>query len=236
MLKKKKMNIIYENKELLVVNKPAGLLTIATEKEKINTLYHQAREYLKKQNPRNKIFIVHRLDKDTSGLVIFAKNERMKKYLQNNWDNLVILREYIAIVEGNMEKQKGVLKSYLKENKQYKVYSTNNKEGNLAITSYEVLNKNKSFSLLKVIIQTGRKNQIRVQLSEINHPIVGDKKYGSLKNPLGRMCLHASKLILKINQQEYKWLAKIPQEFKIMFNDTIFKYESEENEWNAYKK
>lgn len=215
MAKKKKMDILYEDKELLVINKPVGLLTIATEKENIHTLYHEAREYVKKQNPKNKIFIVHRLDKDTSGIVIFAKQEKLKKYLQNNWNDITI-REYVAIVEGKIKKEKDTLKSYLLENKTHQVYSTK-VGGNLAITNYEVLASTKAYSLLKINIETGRKNQIRVQLSELGYPIVGDKKYGSKKNPLGRMGLHANYLAIKIKDKDYIFKSDIPENFKKMF-------------------
>lgn len=223
MAKNKKMDILYEDKEMLVINKPAGLLTIATEKESIHTLYHQAREYVKKQNPKNKIFIVHRLDKDTSGIVLFAKNEKLKKELQNNWNGIAFKREYIAIVEGKMEKKKDTLKSYLVESKTHQVYSSN--KGNLAITHYEVLASSNAYSLLKVTIDTGRKNQIRAQLSELGHSIVGDKKYGCTKNPMGRMGLHASSLGLKFKNKEYIWKAKIPIEFKRMYEKELIEYE-----------
>lgn len=223
MAKNKKMDIIYEDKELLVINKPAGLLTIATEKEKFHTLYHEAREYVKKQNPKNKIFIVHRLDKDTSGIVLFAKNEKLKKELQNQWNVLAFKREYIAIVEGKIKKDRDTLKSYLIENKMHQVYSSS--RGDLAITHYEVLAKTKAYSLLKITIDTGRKNQIRVQLSELGHPIIGDKKYGCTKNPMGRMGLHASILGLKIKNKECIWKSKIPKEFKKMFEKEVNAYE-----------
>lgn len=219
MARKKKMDILYEDKELLVINKPSGMLTIATDKEKIRTLYHEAREYVKKQNPKNKIFILHRLDKDTSGIVLFAKNEKLKKELQNNWNEIAYIREYLAIVEGKVEKKKDTIKSYLVEDKTHRVYSS--EKGNLAITHYETLAQNKTYSLLKINIDTGRKNQIRVQLSEIGHPIVGDKKYGSTKNPIGRMGLHASVLELNLKNKNYKWVANIPKEFKTMFENEI---------------
>lgn len=232
MANKKKMDILYEDKELLVVNKPTGLLTIATEKEKFHTLYHEAREYVKKQNPKNKIFIVHRLDKDTSGIVVFAKQEKLKKELQENWNETAYLREYLAIVEGRIEKKKDILKSYLKEDKNHQVHSTKS-GGNLAITHYETLASTKAYSLLKIKIETGRKNQIRVQLSELGHPIVGDKKYGSKKNPMGRMGLHASKLEIQIGKKNFLWSARIPVEFKRMFEIEISKYEKGLEEKNG---
>ncbi len=210
----KKLDIIYEDKELLVVNKEAHKLTIATEKHENNTLYSEASAYVKKQYPKNKVFIVHRLDKDTSGIVIFAKNQDKKNELQNNWDQ--VNREYIAIVEGKLEKKNDVLKDYLVEAKNLNVYITKDKnKGKLAITEYEVLEENNKYSLLKIRIKTGRRNQIRVQLANIGHPIVGDKKYGSKDNCLKRLALHAN----LIEYKDYCFETKYPKEFKRLFKD-----------------
>ncbi len=198
----KKLDIIYEDKDFLVVNKPAGLLTISDGKSN-NTLYSMARSYVKGQNPHNKIFIVHRLDKDTSGVILFSKNEKIKYLLQNNWADLVKERSYDAIVQGKMPKKKDTLINYLQESKTHQVYVTNNKRlGKKAITSYEVIKENKNKSLLKIKIETGRKNQIRCQLSFINHPIIGDKLYYKKDK---RLMLHASRLVLihPLTKKEY---------------------------------
>lgn len=216
----KKLDIIYEDKEILVLNKPTNKLTIATTKEQNRTLYHEAREYIKKQNPRNKIFIVHRLDKDTSGVILFTKNEKLKKLFQDNWDFLCVNREYMAIVEGKPKKQKDTIKSYLTESKTLQVYSTNDsKKGKLAITDYEIMAFNKSYSLLKINIKTGRKNQIRVHLSDMGCPIVGDKKYKSKTNPINRLGLHANILEIKhpITKKIMKFEAKLPKVMSLMF-------------------
>lgn len=218
--KKKKLDIIYEDKEIIVINKPSKQLCIATDKDKQHTLYNEVSSYVKKQNPKNKIFIVHRLDKDTSGIVLFAKNEVLKRKLQDNWETLAKNREYIAIVDGKMEHKKDTLKDYLKESKTLQVYVTQNtKNGKLAITNYEVLKNNKVYSMLKININTGRKNQIRVQLSNINHPIVGDKKYKSRNNPLGRLALHASKLevVHPVTKKLMVFESKVPVIFDKMF-------------------
>ena len=210
----KKLDIIYEDKELLVVNKEAHKLTIATEKHESNTLYSEASAYVKKQYPKNKIFIVHRLDKDTSGIVIFTKNQDKKYELQNNWEQ--VKREYIAIVEGKLEKKKDILKDYLIEAKNLNVYITKDQnKGKLAITEYEVLEENNKYSLLKIRIRTGRRNQIRVQLANIGHPIIGDKKYGSKDNCLKRLALHAN----IIEYKDYYFETKYPKEFKRLFKD-----------------
>ncbi|MCX4248780.1 MAG: RNA pseudouridine synthase [Bacilli bacterium] len=217
---KDKLDIIYEDRTMIAVNKPAHLLTIATQDEKFNTLYHKVYEYEKKKNKNNKIFIVHRLDKDTSGIVLFAKSQKLKESLQANWNTLAKKREYIAIVEGKLENDKGRIKEYLTETKSLLTIKTSEAKGKLAITDYEVLRKEKNFSVLKINIKTGRKNQIRVAMQGINHPIIGDKKYGSKKNPLRRICLHASRLVITnpLTNQDMEFNAKYPQEFKI-FNE-----------------
>ena len=190
-MKKEKLEILYEDKYLIAVNKKAGLLTISTDKERENTLYHQVCVYLKSKN--QKVFIVHRLDKDTSGIVLFAKSEKVKKILQENWKD--VKRGYIAKVCGNVKNQKGVIKSYLKESNSLLVYSTNDKKlGKYAETHYEVIESNKDYSLLYIDIKTGRKNQIRVHLNDIGHPIVGDKKYGDKHQKEKRLYLHATYL------------------------------------------
>lgn len=214
----KKMNIIYEDKEILVVEKEPHQLTIATEKRESKTLYNEASTYVKKQYPKNKIFIVHRLDKDTSGLVIFAKSQNKKLSLQNNWSN--VKREYLCIVEGKMPKPKDRLKSYLAESKTLEVYSTRDKtKGKLAITEYEVLQSNNKYSLLKINIKTGRRNQIRVQLSDIGNPIVGDKKYGSTTNPIKRLALHANIIEYTENSKIYHFETKYPKDFTKIFKN-----------------
>ena len=193
-MRKEKLKIIYEDKTLIVVYKKQGMLTVSTNKEKEKTLFHQVLIYEKQKNKNNKVFIVHRLDKDTSGLVIFAKTEKAKKYLQDNWH--IFKKDYLAVIHDHLIKKKDTLKSYLKETKTLFVYSTkDSKNGKLAITNYEVISENKDYSLLNINIETGRKNQIRVQLNDLNHPIVGDNKYSNIKsNPLHRLCLEAYNL------------------------------------------
>lgn len=186
-MKKEKLNIIYEDKHLIVVNKKSNLLTIADHNQQVN-LYSQVYDYLKQKHKSNKVFIVHRLDKDTSGLIVFAKSEEVKKQLQDNWEQTK--RYYYAIVHGKVDKIKDTLNSYLAETKTFLVYETSKNKGKLAITNYELLKYNNKYSLLKIDIKTGRKNQIRVQLNNINHPILGDKKYG-IKDNFKRLYLHA---------------------------------------------
>ena len=213
-MKKNKLDIVYEDKSLIVINKPSHLLTISTDNEKEKTLFHQVLLYEKKKNKNNKVFIVHRLDKDTSGLVLFAKDEKIKFKLQNNWDKDT-KRGYVAVVNGHT-KEKDVLKSYLAETKTLMVYSTDEKNGKLAITEYQKLKENKRMTLLKIKIKTGRKNQIRVQLNDNGNPIIGDKKYSESKfDPLRRLCLHANylEIIHPVTNKKIVFEIDIPKEF-----------------------
>ena len=215
----KKMDIVYEDKYLLIINKPAKLLTVATDKEKEKTLYHEASIYVKKKHKSNKIFIVNRLDKDTSGIVVFAKDEKTKKILQNNWDKCAIKREYIALVKGKINPKNNILKNKLVETKTNLVYiDEKSKDGKLAITKYDFIKEVNGNSLIKIEIQTGRKNQIRVQLNNINYPIVGDMKYGKNKSFYNRLMLHANKLILinPVTNEKLELEARLPKEFKNM--------------------
>ena len=186
------IDIIYEDDKYLVVNKPSGMLTVSTDKEKNRTLYHLVREYIHSKKNHEKIFIVHRLDRETSGLVLFCKDEKLRDNIQENWEKVAVKREYVAVVVGILDKKKDKLVNYLKENKVNMVYVSN--DGKKAITNYEVIKENRN-SLLKILIETGRKNQIRVQLNEIGHPIIGDKKYGNIKGK--RLLLCANKLDIK---------------------------------------
>ena len=209
-------DIIFEDEHLIVVNKPSGLLTIATNKEKEKTLYHIVREYLVSKDKKARIFIVHRLDKDTSGIVILAKDEKTKNKLQEHWNDYVSLREYVAVVHGTMKKKQDKIVQKLKETKTNLVYETKDEDGKIAITNYKVISENENYSMLSIQIETGRKNQIRVALNSLNHPIVGDKKYSNLKEKETRLYLHANRL--KIYYPEIKkeilFETQIPNEFK----------------------
>ena len=184
-------DIIYEDNEILVVDKKAGILTVGSSNLDTNTLYRQVREYA--TNNRFQVFIVNRIDKETSGIVMFAKSERIKMLYQNNWNELVTKRCYIALVEGTI-KTDGRIDNLLYEENNTFVHSS--RIGKRAITNYHVIKYNDKYTLLDIDIETGRKNQIRVHMSELGHPIVGDKKYGSTKDPINRMCLHAYRLEL----------------------------------------
>lgn len=189
-MKKERLNIIFEDKTLLVVFKKSGVLTVNDGKHFDKTLYHQVLEYLQKKN--QKVFVVHRLDRETSGIVVFAKSEKAKKFLQDNWSDTK--RFYKALVHGNVKNEKGRIEMYLKEDKFYNVYETKKSDGFKAITLYKVLNYKQDKTLLDIEILTGKKHQIRVGLKSIGHPIVGDKKYG-IKDNYRSMCLNAYRIV-----------------------------------------
>lgn len=190
-----RLKIVYEDDDIIVVNKGYGLLSMGTDKIKEGTAYSILREYLKRKDPRNKLFIIHRLDRDTSGLMMFAKNIKAKETMQHNWNNMVLSRKYIAVVEGEVEKDEGEIRSYLAETSQYEVYSTQNpEEGELAVTRYKVLKRGLGHTMLEVELDTGRKNQIRVHMKELGHPISCDRKYGAKASMIHRLALHAQTL------------------------------------------
>lgn len=215
---KNKLKIIYEDKYIIIVNKPSKLLTIGNDKEKENTLYHKVSIYLKRKNKNNKVFIVHRLDYDTEGLIIFAKDSKTKTILQNNWDK--VERKYMAIVNGNIKPDSNTLKSYLKETKTNLVYSTKSKDGKLAITSYKAIVKTDKYSLLDIIIKTGRKNQIRVQLNDYGYPILGDKKYG-IKSNYKKMylCAYYLKFNHPITNEILEFEIDVPKDYLLIINN-----------------
>lgn len=206
------LEIIYEDNNIIVVNKPSGILTISNKNEKENTLYRQVSDYLKKK--KEKVFVIHRLDFDTSGVIMFAKNQKVQKLYQDNWNNLAKMREYTAVVEGITEKT-GHIESYLKQTKTLLVYSSKNKDGYFAITDYVRVKHNDKYSLLKIYISTGRRNQIRCHMHDINHPIVGDSRYKSKTNPIKRLALHAStlKIINPLTNELMIFTSEVPKEF-----------------------
>ena len=202
--------IIYEDENILVVDKKAGQLTIGTSTSDVDTLYRSVRKYA--NDCKFQVFIVNRLDKETSGIVMFAKSERIKMLYQDNWNEIVLKRGYIAVVEGVIKKDGRIENLLLEENNTF-VHSS--KIGKKAITNYKVLRHNDKYTLLDINIETGRKNQIRVHMSELGYPIVGDKKYGSNINPIKRMCLHSYilKLYNPLEKKEYVFESDYPKIF-----------------------
>lgn len=209
------LNIVWEDDSLIVVNKKEGLLSVATSRMKERTAYHLLSDYVKKSDPRNKIFILHRLDRDTSGLMMFAKNRSVQQKLQSNWNEMITARSYVAVVEGRPEKDRDLITSFLTENAQMQVYVVPEGNGKEAITRYQVLQSNGHYSLLELDLETGRKNQIRAQMQSIGHPIAGDGKYGAETNPAGRLMLHARRLhfIHPETGEEMTFETRIPTAF-----------------------
>ena len=184
--------ILYEDNDILIILKPVGLLTVATEDERERTAYFYLRQYLQQRDRRQRLFIVHRLDKFASGVLVFAKSERVKSILQGIFMRHDIQRKYWAIVEGTVDKPQGTIRSRLAEDKSLRMHSTaDSKLGKSAVTHFRVLRHAGKYTALEVTLETGRKNQIRAHLSEMGHPIVGDRAYGSTQSPLGRLGLHA---------------------------------------------
>ncbi|TFH46786.1 MAG: RluA family pseudouridine synthase, partial [Bacteroidia bacterium] len=181
------LNILYEDDHIIVIEKHAGLLSIATDREKERTAYSILSTHIKMQNPTGKIFVVHRLDRDTSGVMMFAKSEKVQSILQKDWKTAVRERTYIAVVEGRVVEPEGTVSSYIYESKALVMHSTQNPEkGELAVTRFRTLKSNNDYSLLEVHLETGKKNQIRIHMQELGHSIAGDKKYGASGNPIGR--------------------------------------------------
>ena len=214
--------IIYEDNDLIVINKPSKLLSVPSDNEKGSTAFRMVNDYLQQKDKHNRAFIVHRLDEDTSGVLMFAKNIKMANALTDgdNWNNLTKKRGYYAIVEGILEKKEGRITSYLKKNAQNTMYSSKKKgDGQLAITNYKVIQESKLYSLVDVNIDTGRKNQIRVHFGDMGHYIIGDDKYGEPSNPIKRLGLHAYELdiINPLTGKLMKFKAPMPKEFSSLF-------------------
>jgi tRNA pseudouridine32 synthase/23S rRNA pseudouridine746 synthase/23S rRNA pseudouridine1911/1915/1917 synthase len=215
----KGLTLLYEDKDILVVDKPAGMLTMGTDTRKTGTAYWFLTDYVKKGQLkcRNRIFIIHRLDQSTSGVLLFAKSETIKDRLQNQWQQAE--KKYLAMVHGHWMEKEGILTSYLAENKAYVVYSTKDTEkGKLAQTAYKVLKEIGPFSLLEITLLTGRKNQIRVQMADAKHPVVGDKKYGKTDGDgYSHLLLHSKSISFAhpVTGLPLTFEAKVP----IYFND-----------------
>ncbi len=212
--------IIFENEEIIVINKPSGLLSIASDKEKGSTAYRMLTDYVQQKDKHNRIYVVHRLDEDTSGVLMVAKNEKLRDALQDKWNDLVSSRGYYAIVDGKLDKKSGTLTSYLKKNAQNMMYSSKKAgDGQYAVTHYKVIAESDAYSFLDVHIDSGRKNQIRVHLGDIGHNVIGDDKYGNPTNPIKRLGLHAYELVLThpFTNKVMKFKAPIPKEFETLF-------------------
>jgi RluA family pseudouridine synthase len=210
------VEILYEDDAILAIQKPPGLLTVATACEREKTVYAHLHQYVKERNRGQKLFIVHRLDKFASGILVFAKSEKVKSMLQGVFSRHEIRRKYWAIVEGRVEKDRGTIRSRLAEDSSLRMRSTaDQNEGKAAVTHFRVLRRFPDITALEVTLETGRKNQIRVHCSEMGHPVAGDRAYGSKRNPLGRLGLHAFLLGFKhpVQGTPLLFVTEPPREF-----------------------
>lgn len=217
----KGLSILYEDRDILVVDKVNGLLTVSNEKIRENTAYYRLNTYVRKgnQKSRNRVFIVHRLDRDASGIIVFAKNENAKRYLQEKWQGFE--KKYYAVVHGTLPMKEGVLTSYLAENRAHKMYSVDDpQKGKLAKTGYKVLRESKKYSLLEIDLLTGRKNQIRVHFAEKGCPVAGDKKYGEKIKGIKRLTLHAASITIlqPYTKEKMTFKTKVPAYFESLVN------------------
>lgn len=217
-----KLRIIFEDEYLIVVEKKEGLLTVSTGKGEEITAFSILKNHVKRGSKQNRIYVVHRIDRETSGIIMFAKSRDIQLALQENWHRVVTRRVYVALVEGKMEKEQDTIVSWLTENeKSLKIHSSSTDNGGQqAVTHYKCIKSNDQFSLLELELETGRKNQIRVHMEYIGHPIAGDKKYGSSVSPIGRMCLHARILtfIHPVTLKEVSFETPVPRNFLTLFH------------------
>lgn len=212
-----RIDLIYEDDDVMVINKGYGMLSVGTaSKKKEENAYDIMRAYVKNVDPRNKLWVVHRLDRHTTGLMMFAKSEKAHEVLRHNWNNIILERLYVALLEGYLEQDKGFVKSRLTENSQYVVYSTDVPgEGRIAVTHYEVMGRGNGYTLAHFSLDTGRKNQIRVHAADMGHPIAGDRKYGAQTSPIHRLALHAQTLRFAhpITKKDMNFQSPVPREF-----------------------
>ena len=212
------IKIVYEDEQFIAIDKPVGLLSVESDNE-TECAFAYVFEYLQESGKNVRPYILHRIDKETSGVLVFAKDAKIYSMLKMHWNEYVTLREYYAVAEGVFEKKQDTVISYLKENRNNMMYSTQDPTEQKAVTHYTVLKENEQYSLLKVQIDTGKKNQIRVHMQQLEHPIVGDEKYGCNKNPLKRLGLHASKLCFThpVTKTEICISAAVPAAFRALF-------------------
>lgn len=215
-----RMDLIYEDESFIVIDKECGLLSVAAGKENEDTAFSILNRYVRHKKKNAELYVVHRLDKHTSGIMMFTKNKDFQQKLQDNWEEAVTKRIYYAVAEGSVENDDGEIISWLKENKALVMYSSQTDgDGQKAVTRYHVMKRNAQYSLLKVELETGRKNQIRVHLKDIGHSVAGDKKYGAKTDPLRRLALHAGILEFShpLTGESMHFETPVPALFKKLF-------------------
>lgn len=221
MLVNKYVKIVYEDKDLVVIEKSEGILSMASSPKQY-CIKNVLDEYFEKRHFKCTAHVVHRLDRETSGLMIYAKNIETAKMLEENWQEAVYDRRYVALLCGEMKEEGGTIKSWLKESKSFITYSSpTDNGGKLAITHYHRLRSSKNLSLVEMKLETGRKNQIRVQMADLGHPVAGDLKYGNGYNPIHRLALHAYRLnfIHPKTHENMVFETPTPLEFTKVFNE-----------------
>ena len=218
-LKSRYVKIVYEDQYLVVIEKNIGILSMAAGHKSLN-VKAVLDDYFKKTRQRCTAHVVHRLDRDTSGLMIYAKDMETEQILEHNWHDIVFDRRYVAVVSGEMENDEGTIENWLKDNKAYVTYSSPvDNGGKYAITHYRVLDRTTEHSLVEYKLETGRKNQIRVHSADMGHPVCGDVKYGNGDDPLGRLCLHAYVLCFyhPVTHERMEFETMIPTQFRKLF-------------------
>ncbi|MBO4721402.1 MAG: RluA family pseudouridine synthase [Muribaculaceae bacterium] len=217
-----RIKLVYEDNDIIVVDKGYGVLSTAAGKPSDDTVYNIVKKYARGFSEKANVYVVHRLDRDTSGLMLLTRTKQARDKLISNWNNMVIERKYIAIVEGKVEQKEGTVKSFLAENPDtYEMYSTDDKKlGRLAVTRYRVVKQGKRFAMVELEIKTGRKNQIRVHMHDLGNPVSGDRKYGGNPSPINRIALHATALTIvhPITGKAVTFTSPIPDNFNTLLN------------------
>ncbi|WP_308590902.1 RluA family pseudouridine synthase [uncultured Prevotella sp.] len=218
-LKSRYVKIVYEDQYLVVIEKNIGILSMAAGHKSLN-VKAVLDDYFKKSRQRCTAHVVHRLDRDTSGLMIYAKDIETEQILEHNWHDIVFDRRYVAVLSGEMEEDEGTIENWLKDNKAYVTYSSPvDNGGKYAITHFRTLDRTTEHSLVEFKLETGRKNQIRVHSADMNHPVCGDVKYGNGDDPIHRLCLHAYMLCFyhPVTHQPMEFQTMIPAQFRHIF-------------------
>lgn len=216
----KLIKIVYEDAYIIVIEKMQGLLSVNTDRQKERTASSILNEYVQRSVKSNRMYVVHRLDRDTSGLMMFAKDEKTQNTLRDHWQEIVTDRRYVAVVIGEMEKDAGRVRSWLTDRILYVSSSPTDDGGKEAITHYNTIKRANGYSLVELHLETGRKNQIRVHMQDLGHPIIGDGRYGLEEvNPIGRLALHAFKLCFyhPVTGELMQFETAYPKEFKKLF-------------------
>lgn len=222
--KLKGLTVIYEDKDIIVVDKESGLLSISNGNQLKETAFNVVNSYITSKNAKTKAYVLFRLDRETSGLMVYAKSPEVQETLQNDWLKTPPKRSFLTVVSGRISPEKGTITSWLTENKNFQMFANSfDNGGQKAVMHYETIHASNKFSFLKLILETARKNQARVQLQSVGHPIVGDKKYGSTISPIRRIALHADKLSFQhpTTKEKLEFESPLPKKMQIMADSIL---------------